>query len=37
MFQPFKNWLQTVFQWGLVVLGWSHNNERLLVAHGVVV
>ncbi len=37
MFQPLKNWLQTVFQWGLVLLGWSDNNEKLLMAHGVVV
>ncbi len=37
MFQPLKNWLQIVFQWGLVVLSWFHNNERLLVAHGGVV
>ncbi len=37
MFQPLKNWLQIVFYWGLVVLSSFHNNERLIVAHGVVI
>ncbi len=35
--QPLKNWLQIVFQWGLVAKVWFHNSERLLVAPGVIV
>jgi hypothetical protein len=36
-FQPLKNWLQIMFQWGLTTLGWFHNDEISLMAHGVVI
>ncbi len=26
-----------MFWWSLVALGWSHNDESLLVAHGVII
>jgi hypothetical protein len=37
MFQPLKNWLQIVFQWGFKALDWFRNDKILLVAHGAIV